>query len=98
MRHRALKSKTRVKFWIATTDPKRLPITILSRCLQFNLKRVPAEQIAKHLEHICKTENIAHEMPALELLSEAADGSMRDALSLLDQAIAYCGNQVSAVE
>src|SRR5579883_167118 len=87
-----------VKFLLATTDPKRLPITILSRCLQFNLKRVPAEQIAKHLEHICKTENIAHEMPALELLSEAADGSMRDALSLLDQAIAYCGNQVSAVE
>ncbi|MBX3709383.1 MAG: DNA polymerase III subunit gamma/tau [Gammaproteobacteria bacterium] len=78
-----------VKFLLATTDPKRLPITILSRCLQFHLKRITPEQIAKHLQHICATENIACEEPALERLAKAADGSMRDALSLLDQAIAY---------
>lgn len=78
-----------VKFLLATTDPKRLPITILSRCLQFHLKRILPEQIAKHLQHICATENIASETAALEKLATAADGSMRDALSLLDQAIAY---------
>lgn len=78
-----------VKFLLATTDPKRLPITILSRCLQFHLKRITPEQIAKHLQHICYTENIAHETQALDTLAVAADGSMRDALSLLDQGIAY---------
>lgn len=78
-----------VKFLLATTDPKRLPITILSRCLQFHLKRILPEQIAGHLRHICTTENIHHEQNALERLAHAADGSMRDALSLLDQAIAY---------
>ncbi len=78
-----------VKFLLATTDPKRLPITILSRCLQFHLKRITPEQIAKHLQHICHTENITHEQHALDTLAIAADGSMRDALSLLDQAIAY---------
>ncbi|MFZ2314047.1 MAG: DNA polymerase III subunit gamma/tau [Gammaproteobacteria bacterium] len=78
-----------VKFLLATTDPKKLPITILSRCLQFHLKRITPEHIAKHLEHICATETIANELPALEKLAHAADGSMRDALSLLDQAIAY---------
>lgn len=78
-----------VKFLLATTDPKRLPITILSRCLQFHLKRITPEQIAKHLQHICVTENISFEFPALEKLAKAADGSMRDALSLLDQGIAY---------
>lgn len=84
-----------VKFLLATTDPKRLPITILSRCLQFNLKRVPIPQIAAQLQHICQTENIAFEAPALDLISHAADGSMRDALSLLDQAIAYCGATIT---
>lgn len=78
-----------VIFILATTDPKRLPVTILSRCLQFNLKRIPIEQITQHLQHICETEKIPAEISALQLLAKAADGSMRDALSLLDQAIAY---------
>jgi len=78
-----------VKFILATTDPKRLPITILSRCLQFHLKRIVPEQITQHLQHICTAETISNEQPALEKLAKAADGSMRDALSLLDQAIAY---------
>lgn len=78
-----------VKFLLATTDPKKLPITILSRCLQFHLKRITPEQITQHLQHICTTENITHDVPALERLAKAADGSMRDALSILDQAIAY---------
>jgi DNA polymerase-3 subunit gamma/tau len=87
-----------VKFLLATTDPKRLPITILSRCLQFNLKRVPVQQIAQHLQHICTAENITADTTALSLLADAADGSMRDALSLLDQAIAFCGEQVTLTE
>lgn len=87
-----------VKFLLATTDPKRLPITILSRCLQFNLKRVPREKIADHLKHICESENLSQEMPALEMLAQAADGSMRDALSLLDQAIAYCGGKINLAD
>lgn len=78
-----------VKFLLATTDPKKLPITILSRCLQFHLKRILPEQISKHLQHICDAEKISYESPALERLAKAADGSMRDALSILDQAIAY---------
>lgn len=86
-----------VKFLLATTDPKRLPITILSRCLQFNLKRVSAEQIAEHLQHICTTENIAYETPALQLLAQVADGSMRDALSLLDQTIAFCSEKITTL-
>lgn len=78
-----------VKFILATTDPKRLPVTILSRCLQFHLKRITPDQIKKHLQHICGVENIRHDDHALSRLAKAADGSMRDALSLLDQAIAY---------
>lgn len=78
-----------VKFLLATTEPKRLPITILSRCLQFHLKKIVPEQIAAHLQHICTIENVAFELQALERLAKSADGSMRDALSLLDQAIAY---------
>lgn len=84
-----------VKFLLATTDPKRLPITILSRCLQFHLKRILPEQIAGHLQHICETEKISFEQTALERLALGADGSMRDALSLLDQAIAYGHGAVS---
>lgn len=84
-----------VKFLLATTDPKRLPITVLSRCLQFNLKRVLPEQIATQLQTICQAENIEYDMPALHLLAKAADGSMRDALSLLDQTIAYCQNKIN---
>lgn len=78
-----------VKFLLATTDPKRLPITILSRCLQFHLKRITPQKITQHLQHICATENIPSDQAALEKLAFAADGSMRDALSLLDQGIAY---------
>lgn len=78
-----------IKFLLATTDPKRLPITILSRCLQFHLKRINPQQISQYLQHICEKENIGHEITALEKIAKAADGSMRDALSLLDQAIAY---------
>src|SRR5476651_1184604 len=79
-----------VKFILATTDPKRLPVTILSRCLQFHLKRVPPEQITQQLQHICTAENIRFDVAALQHLAKAADGSLRDALSLLDQAIAFC--------
>lgn len=78
-----------LKFLLATTDPKRLPITILSRCLQFHLKHITTAQIAAHLQHICEIEKITNDSPALQKLAQAADGSMRDALSLLDQAIAY---------
>lgn len=78
-----------VKFLLATTDPKRLPITVISRCLQFHLKPISADKITQHLNHICSVENIACEEKALQKLSTAANGSMRDALSLLDQAISY---------
>ncbi|WP_336366643.1 DNA polymerase III subunit gamma/tau [Marinobacter sp. C2H3] len=81
-----------VKFLLATTDPQKLPVTVLSRCLQFNLKRMTPEHIAGHLRHVLGEEGIPFEEPALWLLARAADGSMRDALSLTDQAIAY-GNQ-----
>ena len=77
-----------VKFLLATTDPQKLPVTILSRCLQFHLKALDAEQIRKQLEHVLTEETITTEPRALQLLSRAADGSMRDALSLADQAIA----------
>ena len=87
-----------VKFLLATTDPKRLPVTILSRCLQFNLNHVAVEKIAEQLSHICTTENVPFEEPALQLLAKAADGSMRDALSLLDQAIAFCGEKITLNE
>jgi DNA polymerase-3 subunit gamma/tau len=87
-----------VKFLLATTDPKKLPVTILSRCLQFHLKRITPEHIAKHLQHICSAEDIKHETNALDKLATAADGSMRDALSLLDQAIAYGQGSVNKNE
>jgi len=83
-----------VKFLLATTDPQRLPVTILSRCLQFNLKRLPIPLIQKHLEDILNKENIPFENPALFNLASAADGSMRDALSLTDQAIAFCAGNI----
>lgn len=87
-----------VKFLLATTEPKRLPITILSRCLQFNLNHVSLEKIANHLAHICTTENIPFETGALQLLAQGANGSMRDALSLLDQTIAYCAGNITLTE
>jgi DNA polymerase-3 subunit gamma/tau len=84
-----------VKFILATTDPQKIPVTVLSRCLQFNLKQMPAGHIVSHLEHILGEENVPYEAQALRLLARAADGSMRDALSLTDQAIAYSANQVN---
>lgn len=85
-----------VKFLFATTDPQKLPVTILSRCLQFNLRRLELKQISDHLSFILQQENISAEAEALEQLARAADGSMRDALSLLDQAIAFGGGEVSS--
>lgn len=81
-----------VKFLLATTDPQKLPVTVLSRCLQFNLKHLQVNVISQHLEHILADEQLDYDAPALELLAKAARGSMRDALSLLDQAIASCDN------
>jgi len=83
-----------VKFLLATTDPQKLPVTVLSRCLQFNLKRMTPRLISDRLAHICQAESIEFEPAALAMLARAADGSMRDALSLLDQAIAYCGGKI----
>jgi len=78
-----------VKFLLATTDPQKIPVTVLSRCLQFNLKRLLPEQIFRQMEFILQQEKIEFEAGALKLLAKSADGSMRDGLSLLDQAIAY---------
>lgn len=85
-----------VKFLLATTDPQKIPVTVLSRCLQFSLKRLPPDQIEARLEQILEAEGIAFEEGALRRLARAADGSLRDALSLLDQAIAYGGGRVGA--
>ncbi|MEX3628474.1 MAG: DNA polymerase III subunit gamma/tau [Burkholderia sp.] len=84
-----------VKFILATTDPQKIPVTVLSRCLQFNLKQMPAGHIVMHLERILGEEQVAFEPQALRLLARAAQGSMRDALSLTDQAIAYSANEVT---
>ena len=83
-----------VKFLLATTDPQKLPVTILSRCLQFNLKHIQTPVIAQQLKHILDDEKLAYDVDAITLLATAARGSMRDALSLLDQAIAACGNHL----
>jgi DNA polymerase-3 subunit gamma/tau len=87
-----------VKFLLATTDPQKLPVTVLSRCLQFHLKRLSPEQIATQLEKILGAEKIAFDAASLKLLARSADGSMRDALSLLDQAISFGGGKVSEAE
>ena len=84
-----------VKFLLATTDPQKLPVTVLSRCLQFNLKRMPLALISSHLAHVLTEEQITFTPTALHLLAKAADGSMRDALSLTDQAIVTGGGQIS---
>lgn len=84
-----------VKFILATTDPQKIPVTVLSRCLQFNLKQMPPGHIVGHLENILGQEVIDFEVPALRLLAQGAHGSMRDALSLTDQAIAYAAGKVS---
>ena len=85
-----------VEFILATTDPQKLPITVLSRCLQFNLKNLPPPLLVEHLAKILKAEDIAFEPSALPLLARAAEGSVRDSLSLLDQAIAYGAGEVKA--
>jgi len=87
-----------VKFLLATTDPQKLPVTILSRCLQFNLKPMPPALITSHLEYVLGEEQITFEQPALREIAHAADGSMRDALSLLDQAIAFGHSVIKTAE
>lgn len=83
-----------VKFLLATTDPQKLPVTILSRCLQFNLKKLPMADISAYLASILDQESIEYDEPAIRLIARGAEGSMRDALSLLDQAIAFGGGKV----
>ncbi|MGN2252230.1 DNA polymerase III subunit gamma/tau [Frateuria sp. GZRe12] len=85
-----------VKFLLATTDPQKLPVTVLSRCLKFNLKRLLPEQISGQMRHILEAEKIAYEDAAIGELARGADGSLRDGLSLLDQAIAYGGGALKA--
>ena len=87
-----------VKFLLATTDPRKLPVTVLSRCLQFNLKRLDPSQIEAQFRKILDAENTAYDTASLTLLARAADGSLRDGLSLLDQAIAYGGGKVAEAE
>lgn len=84
-----------VKFILATTDPQKIPVTVLSRCLQFNLKQMPVPSIVEHLEKILESEQVKSEIGALRILAKAAQGSMRDALSLTDQAIAYAAGPVT---
>ncbi len=83
-----------IKFLLATTDPHKLPVTILSRCLQFNLKNMTPERVVAHLQQVLNAERVSFEEPALWLLSRAASGSMRDAMSLADQAISYGNGQL----
>ena len=87
-----------VKFLLATTDPKKLPVTILSRCLQFNLTRMPTSLLAQHLATVLSAEGIAFEAGALTLIAQSAGGSVRDALSLLDQAIAHGAGKIETHE
>ena len=84
-----------VKFILATTDPQKIPVTVLSRCLQFNLKQMPPDAIVGHLQAVLGEESVAFELPALRLVAQAASGSMRDALSLTDQAIAYSAGNLT---
>ena len=84
-----------IKFILATTDPQKIPVTILSRCLQFNLKQMPVALIVEHLEKVLAAEKVTYEVNALRVLAKAAQGSMRDALSLTDQAIAYAAGKVT---
>jgi len=87
-----------VKFLLATTDPQKLPVTILSRCLQFNLKNMTPELVTGHLQHVLEAEMVPFEQSALWQLGRAADGSMRDALSLTDQAIAFGSGKVTEAD
>src|SRR5699024_2410897 len=84
-----------VKFILATTDPQKIPVTVLSRCLQFNLTQMALDSIISYLAMVLQQEQIKYDVPALRLLARAASGSMRDALSLTDQAIAYSAGHLS---
>jgi DNA polymerase-3 subunit gamma/tau len=84
-----------VKFILATTDPQKIPVTVLSRCLQFNLKQMPVPVIVEHLQAVLQSESVSTETNALRVIAKAAQGSMRDALSLTDQAIAYAAGPVT---
>ena len=84
-----------IKFILATTDPQKMPVTVLSRCLQFNLKQMPPDAIVAHLNHVLTEEAVAFEVPGLRQIAQAAGGSMRDALSLTDQAIAFSGSNIT---
>ncbi len=84
-----------VKFLLATTDPQKLPVTILSRCLQFNLKNMSAQRVVDYLQKVLTTEQVSYDQPALWQIGQAANGSMRDALSLTDQAIAFGDGQIT---
>jgi DNA polymerase-3 subunit gamma/tau len=87
-----------VKFLLATTDPQKLPVTVLSRCLQFHLKHLTEEDIAQQIRHILTSENVTFEQEATQLLADAAKGSMRDGLSLMDQAVAFGGGSLQAAQ
>jgi DNA polymerase-3 subunit gamma/tau len=87
-----------IKFLLATTDPQKIPVTVLSRCLQFNLKRLTPDQIRAQMEEILRRESIEYEAAAVKLLARAAEGSMRDGLSLLDQAIVHGGGRLTEAE
>ena len=83
-----------VKFLLATTNPEKVPVTVLSRCLQFKLRDLPADRIAAHLAEVLGQENLSYELPALEAIGRAARGSIRDAMTLTDQAIAFTDGQI----
>ena len=87
-----------VKFILATTDPQKIPVTVLSRCLQFNLKQMPPGSIAAHMAHVLQAEGVAYDVPSLGLIARSAAGSMRDALSILDQAIAHGAGRVEEAQ
>ena len=85
-----------LKFVLATTDPQKVPVTVLSRCLQFNLRPMAADTVYEHLQHVLQQEGLASDDESLRIIAQAARGSMRDALSLTDQAIAYCAQKLHA--
>lgn len=84
-----------LKFILATTDPQKIPVTVLSRCIQYNLKQMSPEAVVEHLQHLLDEEQVEYEKSALQLIARGAAGSMRDALSLTDQAIAFSGNHIT---
>ncbi|WP_432786869.1 DNA polymerase III subunit tau [Oligella sp. MSHR50489EDL] len=84
-----------LKFILATTDPQKIPVTVLSRCIQYNLKQMSPEAVVEHLQHLLNEEEVVYEKAALQLIARGAAGSMRDALSLTDQAIAFSGNRIT---